>query len=60
MKRLEDMAFVTTQNRDGRWVGTVNEFPSLRTMPKANRLDAISEIVSMAAERSREIECEPW
>lgn len=55
MKGIEDMCFSTTKNRDGKWVGIVKEFPTLRTRPMVSRLDAISEIVAMTSERIREI-----
>lgn len=55
MKPIEDMKFYTTKMRDGRWVGEVVEFPSLRTRPMKNRLDALSDIVSLTSERIREL-----
>lgn len=56
MKGIENMNFLAVQNRDGKWIGMVREFGSLRTRPKADRLDALSEIVTLTSERIREIE----
>jgi hypothetical protein len=55
MKPLEDMNFHVQKNRDGRYIGHVNEFPKLRSRPHTNSLDAIDEIITLTRERIREI-----
>lgn len=55
MKCIEDMSFSTKKTRDGRWIGIVAEFPSLQTPPMADKLEAVSRIVSMTSERIRDI-----
>lgn len=55
MRGIEDMNFATAQNRTGKWVGTVFEFPTLKTRPFSSRLDAIDEIVRLTAQRISEI-----
>lgn len=56
MRGIEDMQYAAERTRDGKWVGRVREFPKLRTGPKANRLDAISEIVSLTSQRIKEVQ----
>jgi len=55
VRGIEDMNFATAQNRTGKWVGTVREFPTLKTRPFSSRLDAIDEIVKLTAQRISEI-----
>jgi hypothetical protein len=55
MKPLEDMNFSTEKQRDGRYIGRVQEFPKLRTRPHTNRLDAVDEIITTVRDRIREI-----
>lgn len=52
---IEDMSFYVERNRDGKFTGRVTDLPDLRTRPKANRLDALDDIITMASERVAEI-----
>lgn len=55
MKGIEDMRFSANADRDGKFVGRVEEFPDLKTRPMANRLDALDEIINKTRERLRDI-----
>lgn len=54
MKLLEDMEFYT-ETKGGKFVGRVREFVDLRTRPMVKRLDAVDGIITLTAERVREI-----
>ena len=56
MKSIDEMQFHTEKQRDGRYVGRVQEFRDLRSKPKTSALDAISEIVAITSERVRDID----
>jgi hypothetical protein len=55
MKGIDEMEFYTERQRDSRYVGRVREFRDIRSKPKTSALDAISETVTLASERMREI-----
>lgn len=55
MRGIEDMGFTTERTRAGKFIGRVREFADLKTRPKANRLDAVDEIVRLTSERIAEI-----
>jgi hypothetical protein len=54
MRSLEDMSFHVVKHGD-RYIGKVIEFPSLRSRPHTNRLDALDEIITITRDRIREI-----
>jgi hypothetical protein len=56
MKGIDEMEFYTERQRDSRHVGRVREFRDIRSRPRINALDAISETVELTSERMREIE----
>jgi predicted RNase H-like HicB family nuclease len=56
MKSLDEMQFHTDKQRDGRYVGRVQEFRDLHSRPKTSALDAIDEIVALTSERIRDID----
>lgn len=60
MRGIEDMWFYTEQNRVGKFVGRVREFPDVRTRPYEKRVDAISEVVTLTSQRIREIHESQW
>jgi len=57
VKNIEDMQFSCEPDSGGKFVGRVAEFPKLRSKPHTNRLDALDEIIRLAADRLREIDC---
>lgn len=55
MRPLAEMDFYVDTTKRGKFIGRVGEFPDLKTKAHKSRLDAIDEIVSLAAERIRDI-----
>ena len=55
MKSIDEMTYSTDKQRDGRYIGRVQEFRDLHSRPKTSALDAISEIVALTSERIRDI-----
>lgn len=49
--RLDDCEFYTTRTNDGKFVGRVEQFPDLRTRPKALALDARDDIITMTRDK---------
>jgi hypothetical protein len=56
MKSIDEMTYSTDKQRDGRYVGRVQEFRDIRSKPKTSALDAISEVVTLTSERLRDID----
>jgi hypothetical protein len=55
MKTIDEMTFDIETRRDRKFVGHVREFPDLHTRPKRTAMDAISDIVTITAERIADI-----
>ena len=55
IKAIADMHFWAAATSGGKFVGRVQEFPDLKTKPFTSRLDAVSDIVTLAAQRIRDI-----
>jgi len=60
MKGIDEMVFYTERTPAGKLIGRVQEFPDLRTKPAAKAIDVLSEIVTLASERMREIAESQW
>ena len=51
MTGVDQLTFTTHPTEDGKWIGRVAEFPSLRTRALVSRMDAISQIIALAEKR---------
>jgi DNA-directed RNA polymerase sigma subunit (sigma70/sigma32) len=56
MRSIDELQFYTEKQRDGRYIGRVQEFRDLRSRPNTSVLDAISDIFALTSERIRDIE----
>ena len=53
---LDLCTFHAVPRADGRWVGKCNEYPKLSTRPMRGKLDALDAIISLVANRIRDLD----
>lgn len=55
LPRVEDCTYGARCTARGEFVGYVEEFPDVRTRPRASRLDALDDVVTMTREKLRQL-----
>lgn len=58
LPQLQDCQAYTEQTRSGKYVGRVRQFPALRSTPQTKALDAVTEILALAADKIMRLNAE--